>query len=81
MEGELKMANTNKTIQIVRLANEIAELQDTINKQIRELELTDFPSWVVDKINYIAGYAAALKAGEVAELNPNEWLRVGDNDE
>lgn len=81
MEGKLKMANTNKTIQIVRLANEIAELQDTINKQIRELELTDFPSWVVDKINYIAGYSAALKAGEVAELNPNEWLRVGDNDE
>ena len=58
------MANTNKTIQIVRLANEIAEL-----------ELTDFPSWVVDRINYIAGYAAALKAGEAAEL------KAGENDE
>lgn len=72
---------TNKTIQIVRLANEIAELQDTINKQIRELELTDFPSWVVDKINFIAGFAAALKAGEVTELNPNEWLKAGESDE
>lgn len=75
------MANTNKTIQIVRLANEIAELQETINKQIAELELTDFPRWVADKINYIAGYAAALKAGETAELNPNEWLKAGENDE
>ena len=81
MESKLKMANTNKTIQIVRLANEIAELQETINKQIAELELTDFPSWVVDRINYIAGYAAALKAGEAAELNPNEWLKAGESDE
>lgn len=72
MEGKLKMANTNKTIQIVRLANEIAELQETINKQIAELELTDFPSWVVDRINYIAGYSAALKAGEAAELKAGE---------
>lgn len=68
----MKMANTNKTIQIVQLANEIAELQETINKQIAELELTDFPRWVADKINYIAGYAAALKAGEVAELKAGE---------
>lgn len=72
MEGKLKMANTNKTIQIVRLANEIAELQDNVNKKIAELELTDFPRWVVDRINYIAGYSAALKAGEVAELKAGE---------
>lgn len=66
------MANTNKTIQIVRLANEIAELQVKVNMQIAELELTDFPRWVADKINYIAGYSAALKAGEVAELKAGE---------
>lgn len=38
MEGKLKMANTNKTIQIVRLANEIAELQDEIEKHLEKNE-------------------------------------------
>lgn len=78
------MANTNKTLQIVRLANEIAELQVKVNMQIAELELTDFPRWVADKINYIAGYAAALKAGEVTELESNTndyWLKAGESDE
>ena len=71
MEGELKMANTNKTIQIVRLANEIAEFRGEIDKYLEENEL-GIPSWIVDKIIYLAGYSAALKAGEVAELKAGE---------
>lgn len=65
------MANTNKTIQIVRLANEIAELQDEIEKHLEKNEL-GIPSWIIDKIIYLAGYSAALKAGEVAELKAGE---------
>lgn len=71
MEGKLKMANTNKTLQIVRLANEIAELQDEIEKHLEKNEL-GIPRWIIDKIIYLAGYSAALKAGEVAELKAGE---------
>lgn len=71
MEGKLKMANTNKTIQIVRLANEIAEFRGEIDKYLEENEWS-IPSWIVDKIIYLAGYSAALKAGEVAELKAGE---------
>lgn len=65
------MANTNKTIQIVRLANEIAELQEKIDKYTSDNEW-GIPSWIIDKVIYLAGYSAALKAGEVAELKAGE---------
>ena len=65
------MANTNKTIQIVRLANEIAELQEKIDKYLAENE-RGIPSWIAGKIIYLAGYSAALKAGETAELKAGE---------
>ena len=65
------MANTNKTIQIVRLANEIAEFRGEIDKYTSDNEW-GIPSWIIDKIIYLAGYSAALKAGEVAELKAGE---------